>query len=109
MADAALIQTLVDDRDLTDLRCGVLRVLGNPIRLRIVAYLCVADEKTVSEITDALALPQATVSQQLASLRLHGLVQARKDKGYRHYSIAMPRVAELITCLAKCHGEHDPA
>lgn len=105
MVDTKLIRTLVDDLEKADLRCQVLRALGNPIRLRIMAHLVAAGESSVGEIGKALALGQATVSGQLASLRLHGLVVARKDGGFRRYSTALPQIADLMTCLARCHRE----
>ncbi|MFH1277310.1 MAG: metalloregulator ArsR/SmtB family transcription factor [Candidatus Eisenbacteria bacterium] len=106
MVDKKLIETLIDDLEMADIRCQVLRALGNPIRLRIMASLCVSGESSVGEIRETLGLAQATISQQLASLRLHGLVKARKDGGFRRYSVALPPIADLMTCLARCHRDH---
>lgn len=84
----------------------VLRALGNPARLRIVAYLLGAGERPVGEIARELGLAQAVTSQQLAALRLHGLVRVRRDGGFRRYEIALPAMADLVGCLARCYDEH---
>jgi ArsR family transcriptional regulator len=102
MPTKQLMSNLAHDLEMADMRSEILRALGNPARLRIVAYLCIAEEKTVGEICGALDLSQSTVSQQLASLRLHGLVRVRREGGFRHYSIAMPHVPDLMACLARC-------
>jgi len=57
---------------------------------------------TVGALAKGLELPQSTISRQLNWLRLAGLVGARADGGYRHYSIAMPQVTTLLQCLAHC-------
>ncbi len=95
-------EALALDRKTADARSQILKALGNPVRLRIVAFVCAGGERTVGEIGDALGLPQSTVSQQLASLRLHGLLKARSGGGHRYYSVAMPEVRDLMSCLARC-------
>jgi len=85
---------------------AVLKTLGHPVRLRILALLLGREEGTVSEICAALGLSQAGASQQLAALRLHGLVGVRRDGGFRHYAVALPVVGDLIGCLARCYVEH---
>jgi ArsR family transcriptional regulator len=102
MPETDIVNRLIEDREIFEVRAQVLKALGHPARLRITAFLCVAGEKTVSEIHEALDLPQSTVSQQLASLRLNGLVTARKAGGFRHYSIAIPQLRDLMVCLSKC-------
>lgn len=79
-----------------------LKTLGNPTRLRIMALLACSGERTVNEIGRTLDLPQAVVSQQLATLRLHGQVKVRPEGGFRHYSVAVSQVGELLSCLVRC-------
>ena len=85
---------------------AMLKALGHPVRLRILALLLGRDQGTVSEIGAALGLSQAGTSQQLAALRLHGLVTVRRDGGFRRYAVALPVVGDLIGCLARCYVEH---
>ena len=84
----------------------VLRALGHPARLRILAHLLGAEERTVNDIAGALGLPQAVASQHLGALRLYGLVRVRRDGGFRHYAVALPMVAELVACMARCYELH---
>lgn len=95
------LDDLAFDTDLAEERAGILKALGNPVRLRIVAYLSSTKEETVGDLCNALSLPQARVSQQLSALRLQGLVQLRKKDGYHHYSLAIPQLVQLLACLAR--------
>ena len=84
----------------------VLRALGHPARLRILAFLLGAAERTVNEIAAGLDMPQAVVSQHLSALRLHGLVRVRREGGFRHYSVALLMVGELVACMGRCYRLH---
>ena len=55
----------------------IIKLLGHPERLKIVEVL-ERGEASVSEIRDALRLPQAIVSQHLARLRGANVVAARR-------------------------------
>jgi ArsR family transcriptional regulator len=96
------------DSEFAAQRAGILRALGNPARLRIVALLCGAGETTVGALADALDLPQSSISRQLAWLRLHELVDVRRDGAFSYYSITMPQLATLLGCLENCcRGDGD--
>jgi DNA-binding transcriptional ArsR family regulator len=90
------------DPDLAAQRAAILRALGNPVRLRIVASLAGSRELTVSELSQALDAPQSSISRQLAWLRLHDLVAARIQGGFHYYSLAMPQLVVLLGCLEQC-------
>ena len=49
-----------------------------------------------SRAAEELVITQAAVSQQLARLRLEGLVSCRRDGKTMHYSIQDPKVATAI-------------
>lgn len=83
----------------------VLKVLGHPLRLRIVEFLSEAGgEHPVKDIQDAVGKPQATVSQQLALLRDRGIVAARRDGAQVLYSLAESRVNKILNCMRECEG-----
>src|SRR4051812_49724166 len=65
----------------------VLRALADTTRLRILALLR-AGEVCVCHIHESLKLPQSKVSRHLAYLRQAGLVRARRDGLWVHYSLA---------------------
>ncbi|MBI5503051.1 MAG: helix-turn-helix transcriptional regulator [Deltaproteobacteria bacterium] len=101
-----LVAKVAADRERAGVLAGVLRALGNPARLRILAYLLGCGERTVTDISASLGLAQAVTSQQLSALRLNGLLQVRRDGGSRRYSVALPVVGDLLGCLARCYEEH---
>jgi DNA-binding transcriptional ArsR family regulator len=79
----------------------MVRVLGHPVRLRIVELL-ESGERTVKEIQGALDAPQALVSQQLARMRGAGIVEGRRGGANVWYRIADPRVVRMLDCLRHC-------
>ena len=81
-----------------------LKALGHPVRLRIVDILT-KESRSVGELAEMLEQQQAIVSQQLKILRLSGLVSSRRADGRVYYSIAMPRLKNLLECLRSCKGQ----
>jgi ArsR family transcriptional regulator len=76
----------------------ILKVLGHPIRLKIVAGLC-TNECNVKHIWECLNLPQATVSQHLALLKNKGIIEGKRDGVEVHYSVIHPLARKLIASL----------
>lgn len=83
----------------------IVKAVGHPARLRIIALLC-RNDATVTEIARVLDLAPAIVSQQLRILRLSNLVGASRADGFALYRLAEPRLANLVECLEGCtlHG-----
>ena len=75
-----------------------LKALAHEGRLMILCYLSTG-EKTVTELEILLSSRQAAVSQQLARLRLEGLVEARREGKAIYYSLADARAERLIGVL----------
>lgn len=76
----------------------ILKALSHETRLMIL-WLLSENEKSVSELEELLALPQAAVSQQLARLRYDHLVSTRREGRMIHYSITDPDVSAVVTSL----------
>jgi len=76
----------------------VLKVLGHPIRLKIVAGLC-NQECNVKHIWECLGLPQATVSQHLALLKNKGIIDGKRDGVEVHYSVINDFAKSIIRIL----------
>ena len=76
----------------------ILKVLGHPIRLKIVAGLC-TKECNVKHIWECLGLPQATVSQHLALLKHKGIIEGKREGVEVHYSVINPLAKKLISML----------
>jgi ArsR family transcriptional regulator len=76
----------------------ILKVLGHPVRLKIVAGLCTR-ECNVKHIWECLGLPQATVSQHLALLKNKGIIEGKREGVEVHYSVVHPLARKLIEVL----------
>ena len=76
----------------------IIKVLGHPIRLKIVAGLCTR-ECNVKHIWECLGLPQATVSQHLALLKNKGVIEGKRDGVEVHYSVIHPLAKKIVEIL----------
>ena len=77
---------------------GIFKALGHEGRLMILCHL-VAGEKSVNELENILDARQSAVSQQLARLRMEGMVSARREGQMIYYSIKDPRILRLLSML----------
>lgn len=75
-----------------------LKALSHESRLLILCLLA-EGEKSVGELEEFLLQRQSTVSQQLARLRLEGLVTARRDGKAIYYSLANEDVSAILNAI----------
>jgi len=75
---------------------GVLKAMGHPVRLRILAMLR-DGELCVCQMTALLDLATSTVSAHLSDLKRAGLVSERKDGRWVFYSLADPEPPVLAS------------
>lgn len=73
--------------DLVELIARRFRVLGEPMRIRLLDHLR-AGEATVGELSQALAASQQNVSKHLAVLTEAGVLGRRKEGNHVYYRIA---------------------
>jgi len=83
-----------------DKEAEVCKVLGHPIRLKIVAGLC-SQECNVKHIWECLGLPQATVSQHLALLKNKGIIEGKREGVEVHYSVIHPLAKQIILLMTQ--------
>lgn len=79
----------------------IIKMLGHPERLKIVEVLD-RGEATVSDIQDAIGIPQAIVSQHLARMRGCNIVAAQRDGSYVRYRVIEPKVHHVLNCIREC-------
>ncbi len=77
---------------------GFLKMLGDPTRLKILRLL-LDRELCVCQLVEVLGLPQPTVSQHLAKLRMTGLVAERKAAQWVYYRAKREGLAERLAAL----------
>ena len=87
-----------------NLRIAYSRIFASSKMIRWTSRLLILcnlldGEKSVGELESFLDLRQSTVSQQLARLRLEGLVAARREGKTIYYSIVNERVRAVIGVL----------
>lgn len=80
-------------------KADFFKTLGHPARIRVLELLR-DGERSVSELMAEVGLEASHLSQQLAVLRRSNVVQARKSGSSVLYSVADPRVFQLLE-LAK--------
>lgn len=89
-----MLRMIESARDAAD----YLKVLAHENRLLLLCLLA-ERERSVTELEGLLALRQPTVSQQLARLRLDGLVRTRREGKVIHYSLADDRTRQFIQLI----------
>ena len=75
-----------------------LKAMAHEGRLMILCHL-VNGEKSVTELENLVSSRQAAVSQQLARLRIEGIVSFRRDGKAIYYAIKDEKVLKLISLL----------
>lgn len=76
----------------------ILKVLGHPIRLKIVAGL-MSQTCNVKKIWECLELPQATVSQHLALLKNKGIIEGRREGVEVFYHVVSTEARNIVGSL----------
>ncbi|WGJ14531.1 metalloregulator ArsR/SmtB family transcription factor [Methylocapsa sp. D3K7] len=83
---------------------GFLKALSHESRLLILCLLS-EGEKSVTNLEELLALRQSTVSQQLARLRLDGLVKTKRDGKTIYYNLANEDVRTVLAAIYEVFGK----
>lgn len=81
-----------------DTEADILKVLGHPVRIKIVAGLC-SKECNVKRIWECLGLPQATVSQHLALLKNKGIIEGKREGVEIYYTVVHPLAKKIVAIL----------
>ena len=83
-----------------DREAEILKVLGHPIRLKIVAGL-MSESCNVKKIWECLGLPQATVSQHLALLKNKNIISGRREGVEVFYQVTSPDAQRIVSAIIK--------
>lgn len=86
-----------------DLLAKFFRALGDPTRLRLLAFL-LDEERTVTECVAHVGLSQGRVSSHLACLADCGYVRARRVGRHAFYRVTDARVAQLVLVARSLTG-----
>ena len=91
--------TLSDD--VLERASRVIRVIGHPLRLRLLELL-EDGERNVTDLYRSAGVSQAATSQQLRILRAEGVVDARRLGPRVFYRITEPKVTRILECIREC-------
>ncbi len=83
------------DQPLHRFKAELFKVLGNPLRIKIVELLRSGD-MTVAELLQQLEVEPSTASQQLGVLRAHGIVEGQREGATVRYALRDALVGELL-------------
>jgi ArsR family transcriptional regulator len=81
---------------LAELIAARLRILGQPLRLRLLDLVDLHPEATVQELADLLGTTQQNVSQHLGILLRAGALGRRKEGTHVHYFLDDEHVLPLL-------------
>ncbi len=80
---------------LQEFKAALFRVLAHEVRIRLLEELR-GGERSVGDLQARLGISGPNVSQHLATLRHFGIVSARREGTSGFYSLADPRVFNLL-------------
>lgn len=81
---------------------GVMKLLANEERMLLLCQLS-QGEMCVSELEQALAIRQPTLSQQLAVLRNEGVVATRREGKNIYYTVTDPALVQILALLYRLY------
>ena len=84
-------------RPLYEVKAGLFKGLAHPFRIRILELLAASPEVSVAALQEATGLEASHLSQHLAVLRRHRLVESERRASHVYYRIADQKVAELLS------------
>jgi DNA-binding transcriptional ArsR family regulator len=92
-------------QQLANFKAEFFKALAHPIRIRILDRLR-DGEKSVNELSEALQIEQANVSQQLAILRVRNIVVGKKSGSNVYYSISDRTIFKLLDVAKIIFNNH---
>jgi DNA-binding transcriptional ArsR family regulator len=73
-----------------------MQAMAHPLRLKILCLIS-NQELSVLEIVEAVGTSQSNISQHLAVLRDHAIIESRKEANKVFYRIPDPRILKMIS------------
>lgn len=83
-------------RPLYEVKANLFKGLAHPFRIRILELLSASPEVSVADLQRETGLEASHLSQHLAVLRRHRLVEAERRASHVYYRLADARVADLL-------------
>lgn len=84
----------------------VLNLMSHPERLRVLCHLTMDGELSVGQLLERIELSASALSQHLAKLREHGLVETRKERQTVFYRVGRDDVGKILETLHGLYCEY---
>ncbi len=80
----------------------LLKAMASPVRLRLLCLIA-EGEMPVGDLAERLSIREQAASQQLAQLRLEGLIVPRREAQRIFYSLASPEIERVLATLREIY------
>ncbi len=80
----------------------MLKALAHPMRIAILQELDKNNALTVTEIFEALNIPQAVASHHLSILKSKAIVDCKRMGKKIYYFIRQPALNQMLECISRC-------
>lgn len=91
-----LIKKNINELEGLNTLAGLLNVVGNPVRLKIVYLLYAHKELCVCDLAEVLDMSDSAISQHLRKLKDKLIVKSRKDSQTVYYSLESKLFIEIL-------------
>ena len=83
---------------------NILKTIGHPLRLEILAVLEAKEKLNVSQIKDLIEsnVEQSLLSHHLIKMKDKGILESKKDGMHVVYSITERNILKIFDCMEKC-------
>ncbi len=102
------MKQLITDKSIFEMQADICKTLTNPKRIEILNVLR-NEEKTVTELVNALGASKANVSQHLAVMRHKGILTTRREGVNIYYRVTNPKVIEACALMKEVLFEQHTA
>lgn len=92
-------------RPLYEVKANLFKGMAHPVRVRVLEMLSAAPDVSVTDLILDMNVEASRLSQHLSVLRTHHLVVSERRGSQVFYSLAYPRVAELLATAKMLLGE----
>lgn len=87
------------------MKANLFKGMAHPVRVRVLEILSASSDVPVTDLISDMNVEASRLSQHLSVLRTHHLVVSERRGSQVFYSLAYPRVAELLATAKALLGE----
>lgn len=80
----------------------ILKTIGHPTRIAIIALLHQRGEMSVNDICNELGTDQSLTSHHLSNMKLKGVLSSRSEGRNRYYDLKIKEVIKVVDCIENC-------